>query len=201
MYSLCLVMLVTQIEIFIDHLINTILLAEPRRLKDLAGDKQLNFRELVDAQDYETVMARLREKVAREVLDSSVREMLEKHLAQRFGLFDKKSLACTTLKESGEKETWGISEIEAIWKARHKIVHEGRLDVNQSEFEHALFGCCWLETFLTVRAQGVYCLTVDSDLKLKIHATLFEEVQPYVLFHLQILWAVSGILSNLKVTR
>src|ERR1700730_6234227 len=50
-YSLCLVMLVTQVEIFIGHLIDVILSAEPRRLKDLAGDKQLNFRELVDAQD------------------------------------------------------------------------------------------------------------------------------------------------------
>jgi hypothetical protein len=86
-YSLCLVMLITQVEIFINHLIDVILSDEPRRLKDLAGDKQLNFRELVEARDYETVMARLREKVAKEVLDSSIREMLEKHLGHRFNLF------------------------------------------------------------------------------------------------------------------
>src|SRR5580704_12633857 len=35
LYSLCLVMLVTQVEIFVEHLIDVILLAEPRRLKDL----------------------------------------------------------------------------------------------------------------------------------------------------------------------
>jgi hypothetical protein len=153
-YSLCLVMLVTQVEIFTDHLIDVILSKEPRRLKDLAGDKQLNFRELVDAHDYEAVMARLREKVAKEVIDSSIGEMLEKHLGQRFGLFEKESLTCTTLRESGEKEAWGISDIEGIWKTRHEIVHEGRLDLNQTDFERALFACSWLETFLSVRGAG-----------------------------------------------
>jgi hypothetical protein len=197
-YSLCLVMLVTQVEIFISHLIDVILSAEPRRLKDLAGEKQLNFRELVDAQNYETVMERLREKVAREVVDSSTREMFEKHLGQRFDLFDKESLTCTTLKESAEEETWSISDIEAVWKTRHAIVHEGRLDLNQSDFERALFMCSWLETFLSVRAQAVYRVVVDSDSKLKMHATLFDKVQPYVLFSLQVGWAASGFLSELS---
>jgi hypothetical protein len=88
-YSLCLVMLVTQVEIFIEHLIDVMLLAEPRRLKDLAGEKQLNFRDLVDAQNYESVMASARKKVIKEVLDSSIRDTLEKHLGQRFNLFKK----------------------------------------------------------------------------------------------------------------
>lgn len=184
-FSLCLVMLVTQAEIFINHLIDTILSAEPRRLKDLGGDKQLNFRELVDAHDYETVMARLREKVAKEVLDSSIREMLEKHLGPRFGLFDKESLTCTTLRESGEKDTWGISDIEAIWKTRHQIVHKGRSDLNKNDLERALFICSWLETFLSARAQAVYGLTVDSDSTLNMYAALFNETQPYALFNLQ----------------
>ena len=200
-YSLCLVMMVTQVELFIDHLIDVILSKEPRRLKDIAGDKQLNSRELVDAHDYERVMARLREKVAKEVLDSSIREMLEKHLGQRFSLFENESLICTTLRESGEKETWGISEIEAIWNTRHEIVHEGRLDLNQSDFERALFVCSWLETFLSVRAQAVYGLTVDSDSTLKIYAALFEKAQPYALFNLQVGWALSGFLKQVKVKK
>jgi hypothetical protein len=200
-YSLCLVMLVTQVEIFINHLIDVILTKEPRRLKDLAGDKQLNFRELVDAQDYETVMARLREKVAKEVLDSSIREMLEKHLGQRFGLFEKESLTCTTLEESGEKAIWGISEIEAVWKTRHEIVHEGRFDLNKNDFERALFACSWLETFLSVRPQAVYGLTVDSDSTLKMYAALFDKAQPYALFSLQVGWALSGFLKQVKVKK
>lgn len=200
-YSLSLVMLVTQVEIFIDHLIDVILSKEPRRLKDLAGDKHLNFRELVDAQDYDTVMARLREKVAKEVLDSSFREMLEKHLGQRFSLFEKESLTCTSLKESGEKETWGIPDIERIWQTRHEIVHEGRLDLNRNDFERALFACSWLETFLSVRAQAVYGLTVHEDATLKIYAALFEKAKPYALFSLQIGWAVSGFLKQVKVKK
>jgi hypothetical protein len=200
-YSLCLVMLVTQVEIFIGHLIDVILSKEPRRLKDLAGDKQLNFRDLVDAHDYETVMVRLREKVVKEVLDSSIREMLEKHLGQRFDLFENESLTCTTLTESSEKETWGISDIEGIWKTRHEIVHDGRFDLHRDDFERALFACSWLETFLSVRAQAVYGLTVDSDSTLQIFAALFDKAQPYALFNLQISWALSGFLKQLKVKK
>jgi hypothetical protein len=200
-YCLCLVMLVTQVEIFINHLINSILSKEPRRLKDLAGDKQLNFREVVDAGDYEAVMERVRGKVAKEVLDSSIREMLGKHLGQRFGLFDHESLTCTTLKESGEEETLGISDIEGIWKTRHEIVHEGMFDLNRNDFERALFTCSWLETFLSVRAQAVYGLAVDSDPKLKAYAALFDKAQPYALFKLQVGWAVSAFLNQVKVKK
>ena len=200
-YSMGLVMLVTQVEIFMNHLIDTILVTEPRRLKDLGGEKLLNFRELVDSHNYETVMARLREKVEKEVLDSSIREIFEKHLGQRFGLFDKESLACTTLKESGEKEIWGISDIEAIWKIRHEVVHEGRLDLNQDDFERALFACSWLETFLGVRAQAVYNVVIDSNSTLKIYAELFDKAQPYVLFTLQVCWALSGFLGKLNVKK
>jgi hypothetical protein len=200
-YSLCLVMLVTQVEIFIDHLIDVILLKEPRRLKDLAGDKQLNSRELVDAQDYETVMARLREKVAKEVLESSIRDMIEKHLGQRFRLFEKESLTCATLLDSGEKETWSVLDIETIWETRHEIVHEGRLNLSRKDFERALFGCSWLETFLSFRTQAVYAVDVDSDMALKVRAALFDKVQPYVLFTLQVSWAIFGFLNRLKLER
>lgn len=197
-HSTCLVMLVTQVEIFIEHLIDVILLAEPRRLKDLAGDKQLNSRDLVDAQNYETVMAWLREKVAKEITRSSVREMFEKHLGQRFGLFNQESLTCTTLNESGQEETWGISEIEAIWNTRHQIVHEGRLDVNRRDFERSVFYCSWIETFLSFRAQEVYGLAVDSASMLEMYSSLYDKVQPYVLFTLQVGWGLSGFLNRMQ---
>jgi hypothetical protein len=196
-YSTCLVMLVTQVEIFIEHLIDVILSAEPRRLKDLAGDKQLSSRDLVDAQNYETAMKQLREKVAREITRSSVREMFEKHLGQRFNLFKKDSFMCATLNESEQQETWGISEVEAIWDTRHEIVHEGRLDVNKSVFERSLFCCSWIETFLAIRAQEVYGLALDSATTLKLYSSLYDKVQPYVLFNLQVSWGLSGFLSKL----
>jgi hypothetical protein len=58
--------------------------------------------------------------------------------------------------------------------------------------------CSWLETFLSVRAQAVYRVVVDSDSTLKMHAALFDKVQPYVLFSLQVNWAASGFLSELS---
>jgi hypothetical protein len=145
-------------------------------------------------------MGRLREKVAKEITRSSVREMFEKHFGQRFNLFKKESLTCTTLNESGQQETWGISEIEAIWDRRHEIVHEGRLDVNRSDFERSLFCCSWIETFLSRRAQEVYGLGVDSAAALKVHSSLYDKVQPFVLFNLQVSWGLSGFLSKLRTT-
>src|ERR1700682_3691612 len=78
-YNLCFVMLVTQIEIFIEHLIDVILEAEPRRLKDLAGERNLTVAELVDLQAYDAVMKRLREKVSKDVINSSAHDMFVKH--------------------------------------------------------------------------------------------------------------------------
>jgi hypothetical protein len=201
MYSLCLVMLVTQVEIFIERLIDVILLAEPRRLKDLAGDQQLNFRDLVDAQNYESVMASARKKVVKKVLDSSIREILEKHLGQRFTLFEKESLTCTTLEESGEEKAWGIAEIETIWNTRHQVVHEGKLNVNRSEFEQALFGCAWIETFLSLRARDTYGIIIDSTSKLDTLAPYYDKAQPHVLFSLQIGWGISGLFRQMKIRK
>lgn len=197
-YSLCLVMLITQVEIFIEHLTDVILSVEPRRLKDLASDKQLNCRELVDARDYETVMARLREKVADEVIRSSPREMMEKHLGTRFRLFEKGSLTCTTVEDSGETRAWGIDDIERTWKTRHEVVHEGRIDLSEIEFERALFVCSWLEIFLSVRAQAVYGVAVDSDTKLRLLNSLFDTGQRYVSFNIRLCLALSGILDELR---
>jgi hypothetical protein len=160
--NLCLVMLVTQAEIFIEHLIDVILASEPRRLKDLAGDKQLAANELVDAQNYDVVMKRLREKVAKDVIGSSTRDMFLKHLGQKFKLFRNEELSFKRKNSLNESEDWGIAEIEAVWETRHRIVHEGRLEVDQVYFGYAFAGLLWIETFLSFKAREKYRLTIDS---------------------------------------
>lgn len=200
-YSLSLVMLVTQVEIFIEHLIETILLADPRRLKTLAGEKQLTSNEIVDARDYDTVMARLREKVSEEVIGASTRDMLEKHLGRRLGLFDPKTLKYETLSEASGKEKWDISQLEKIWQTRHQIVHEGRLDITELDFERAIVGCAWLESFLARRAQVVYGLTIESERHLQLVAGLFENSGEFLLDILLIQWATVGLLGGVVVNR
>lgn len=195
-YSLCFVMLVTQVEIFIEYLVDTILLHDPRRLKDLAGEKQLNFRELVDAQNYDNVMARLREKVEKEILDSSIRDMLDKHLAKRFQLFEVNSLICTTVNESGQQEHWTILDIDEIWRIRHAVVHDGRLDLSRATFERGLFVCCWLEAFLTRKAVEKYGWQVRSAYPDQ-YVEFFEKAGPYGMFSLQVCLATSDFLKNL----
>ena len=195
-------MLVTQVEIFIEHLIDVILLADPRRLKDLAGDKQLTSTDIVDAQDYQTVMGLLRAKVAKGVIGSNTRDMLEKHLGDKFELFEKQSLKCATMKEEGgNKETWDIAKLITIWETRHEIVHEGRLDITRQDFDSAAFGCAWLESFLSRRAQDVFGLAVESDRNLKLISGLFEKPTPNVLGLLLTQWATIRLLDNVRVKR
>lgn len=49
--NLSLVMLCSEMEIFIEHLIDVILTKDPRRLKDLASEKRLSAIELVESKD------------------------------------------------------------------------------------------------------------------------------------------------------
>ena len=144
-------------------------------------------------------MTHVRKKVVKEVLDSSIRDILEKHLGERFKLFKKEALTCTTLDDSGGQECWGIAEIESIWNTRHEIVHGGKLSVDRSAFERALFGCTWVLTFLSRRARDTFSLEVDSLSKLDLFAALYNTAQPYVIFNLQATWVASGIIGNLKM--
>ncbi len=114
-HNLCLVMLVTQTEIFIEHLVDVILSTDSRRLKDLAGEKNLTTVELVDLQDYGAVMKRLREKVSKEITASSTQDMFIKHLGKRFGLFRKEDLVFKrphmTLNRYGPQDTRSFMKV------------------------------------------------------------------------------------------
>ncbi len=160
-HNLCLVMLVTQTEIFIEHLVDVILSTDSRRLKDLAGEKNLTTVELVDLQDYGAVMKRLREKVSKEITASSTQDMFIKHLGKRFGLFRKEDLVFKRPHAPGKKQ-WDIDDIESVWTTRHKIVHEGELLAGKTFFDDTFGGCVWLETFLSFQAREKYGLTIDS---------------------------------------
>jgi DNA-binding Xre family transcriptional regulator len=161
--NLSLVMLCTEMEIFIEHLIDVILTKEPRRLKDLASAKQLSVAELMDCEDYDAVLRSLRRKVSKEVTDSSTRDMFLKHLGQRFGLFSEQELSYLRYGDQENiKLKWGIAEIEQAYATRNKIVHEGQLVANEDFFYTVLAGFLWLTAFLSWKAQKKYNLTVDS---------------------------------------
>jgi hypothetical protein len=162
-YNLSLVMLCTEVEIFLEHLIDVILMKDPRRLKDIASQKQLTAAELVDLKDYDNVMREVRRKAIKEIINSNTRDVFVKHLGNRIGLFEEKELVW-----KNARRKWGLSEIEAAWKARHEIVHEGRLPCTKEYFQQVLGGFLWLVAFLSFRARKEYAISVDDDLQLNI---------------------------------
>jgi hypothetical protein len=163
-------------------------------LKHLAGEKQMTFKDLVDAHDYETVMTQLRRRVIKEVLESSTRQMFEHHLGNRFDLFKKDTLWYAVPGSTHERKKWGIDEIEALWSTRHKIVHEGNLSVDEDYFHKALSGCAWIEIFLSVRAQETYGLTIDEPELLKQFSTLYAGVSPLPAEYLYVLWGAAELM-------
>ena len=111
-------------------------------------------------------MREVRQKVSKEIINSKPRDMFLKHLGSRLGLFEEKELLW-----KNAQPRWGISDIEAAWGARHKIVHEGQLPCTKEYFKRVLAGFLWLQAFLSFRAKKKCAIGIDDDLQLNIYCT------------------------------
>ena len=134
--NLSLVMLCTQLEIFIKHLIDVILVGDPRRLKAYASEKNVTAAEVVELGDYGGVMQRFRDKVAKEVTDAGIREMMCRHLGTRFGLIEEIEIRIVLPGEAqGEQfRGWNLEKLVEIFELRNQIVHRGTLPVTDIGF-------------------------------------------------------------------
>jgi hypothetical protein len=74
-------------EVYISHLVVTILRKEPRLLKSLFSKKTLTTVDILDSGDYEGVIGKLREKVVKEIVDANPADMFLEDLGRRFELF------------------------------------------------------------------------------------------------------------------
>lgn len=112
------VLLCSQLELFFMNLIDTILAADPRRLKRFASQKSLTTSDLVELGDYESIMQRLREKVCRELTDSGIPKIFLYHFKERFRIFEENDL-------SGNKTSprWDLDRLQEAFENRNKIVH------------------------------------------------------------------------------
>lgn len=172
------VLLCTELEVFIAHLVETVLRVEPRLLKSLASQKNLTTSDIIEAGSYENIIKRIHHKVIKEIIDSSTREMFVTHVGNRLGLFIETEF-CWTVEDTKASlakrgidsklvtprvRRWGLSELEQVFGLRHEIVHEGKLPISEpSAVEDAELGIRWVEAFLTLRAIERYSLTVDSQ--------------------------------------
>jgi hypothetical protein len=186
-----LVALCTELEIFISHLVATILRQQPALLKSLASQKSVSTNDILDLGTYEQIVSKLRDKVIKEIVDSNPREMLLTHLGERLGLFAEnefyfditksvwgKIIAASVKAEGGSLE-WGIPEIEKAFQQRHAVVHEGKLPLSHvKEFGriHLVFN--WCMTFLAAKAVRKFSLTVDDRMTLAMHSTVLTIPQP-----------------------
>ena len=143
-----LVLLCSQLEQFFVNLIDTILAADPRRLKQFASKKCLTTSELVELGDYESIMQRLREKVCREVTDSGICSIFVDHFKKKFGIFDE-----TDLNPKETSRGWDLEKLNEIFNNRNRIVHHGDFEVSGYEYISEVsrfFGA--IETLLTLNA-------------------------------------------------
>jgi len=166
--NLGLVMLCTQLELFLNHLIDIILRAEPRRLMDLASEKGLSGREIIELGDYHSVMRRLRDKVIDEIDRAGTREKFEKHYGKRFRLLQPCQIRLSQSYRSvssNAPENWDLGTLVEVFDQRHEIVHEGALPVRHPDYLQGVgFFFNSIQTLLAINAVMEYGIRLESGI-------------------------------------
>lgn len=166
--NLSLVMLCTELEMFVTHLVDTILASDPRRLLQFAGEKHVSTRELIDAGDYDGVLSSLRDKVTDEITNSNVEDMFMSHLGKRFKLISKDELCPARICQRqspiyplGVAE-WNLQELKKVFSDRHDIVHRALSPVQDVEYiAKASQYFSYLEMVLCLNARKVYSVPMQ----------------------------------------
>jgi hypothetical protein len=166
--NLGLVMLCTQLELFVNHLLDVVLAAEPRRLLDLASDKEMKAREIVELGNYDEVLQRLRDKVIEEIDREGTREKFEKHLGKRFGLIQPSQIriapAFPGLPLDAFKE-WDLERLVDVFERRHRIVHRGEFSVlDYEELGKVQLFFMAIQTVLAINAASKYSIRFDKPI-------------------------------------
>jgi len=160
-----LVMLCTQLEVFINHLLDVVLAAEPRKILDLAPDKELSAKEVLDLGNYDAVMQRVRDKIVDEVDRAGTRDKFSKHLGQRFKLIDTSQIRIVPPQgvDPSQFKDWNIDRLDQVFGERHRIVHRGELLIQDSNYLSlvSLFFKA-IQTTLTINAVRGYPVVLDS---------------------------------------
>ena len=164
--SLSFVMLCTEMEIFIEHLIETILTSHPIKLKDCAPNKLRA--QIPDVPDFNQVKA-LSHEVADRLLRKSTRDLFLGILSGKLNLFHEAELHA-----EGFREPWTLKEIEQAWAMRHAVVHDGDLPVTKEYFQTVNAGLIWLQVFLSLCARREYNLKIDDATYLDTFAEMFK---------------------------
>jgi hypothetical protein len=163
--NLGLVMLCTQLELFINHLVDVVLAVEPRRLMDLASDKQMTAKEIVELGEYDRILQRLRDKVIDEIDREGTRGKFVKQLGERLGLIGADQIKIAPTFEGlrpGVFKEWDLERLVAVFEQRHGIVHRGELSVSDLDYLEKVglfFGA--IQTVLTINAVRKYNVKLD----------------------------------------
>jgi len=164
--NLGLVMLCTQLEVFIGHLIDVTLATEPRLFLQLAPDKELKAKEILELADHEAVMRRLRDKVADEVDRAGTRDKFIKHLGERFGLIEESQIKVAPRFEGPSADgfkDWNLDRVVSLFDERHRVVHRREFPVQDiSYLRDAYLIFVAVETVLSVNAVRKYNVRLDG---------------------------------------
>ena len=161
--NLSLVMLCTELEVFIGHLIDRVLTKDPRMLKSVASKKHLSASDIVDLKTSEAIFQALRDKVVKEITDCNARDMFLSQLGERFQLIEECDFQTQKIKSLEQNGFFGFSKVEEIFRFRHEIVHRGTLLLNDADYIGNTVGMFQvLQYHMTRRAISKYGLILDS---------------------------------------
>jgi hypothetical protein len=170
--NLTVVMLCTELEVFITHLVDALLANDPRQLLSIASEKNLSTAEILEAKDYEGVLSKVRERIANEITNSNTERMFLHHLGKRFRLLSEAELIpAEVLKPKPPVDLmmlnlhgWNMQELDTVFKIRHDIVHRGLLPIQDAAYimrVASYFG--YLELLLSRNARLVYTIPMNLN--------------------------------------
>ncbi len=178
--NLGLVMLCTQLELFISHLIDVVLATEPRRLLRALPDMEIKIKEALELDEGEDVMEPFRDMVAEEIGRAGTKEKFVTHLGERLGLIDPSEIKVAPLVESagaGAFQECNLDMVIRLFDERRRVVHRGVLPVRDIPcLKKAQLIFQSIVTVLTINAVRKYNIRLDSPASAGLACALGKSV-------------------------
>ena len=146
-----LVMMCTVLEIFLLHVVDSILKAEPMTLLTVASEKEIKLDEVIKAKDKEEIVKKCREKVKDHFSRQGIKEKFK--IIEKIGVEEKDVFNFSILRTEPQQDFSGydLQNLADVFQKRHDIVHEAMLPIQDpveldsilNLFIMFIFGLTW----------------------------------------------------------
>lgn len=141
------VLMCSVVEIYFNHILDTILQKEPRTILTIAPDQEIPLEFLLDSGNYETILESVRQKQIHKFGYASIEEKFGKFRA--LGIDSRLVFDASTINTEAQQRIgdFSLERLKEIFERRNKIIHKGASPFSEAEevaplvefFQHLMF--------------------------------------------------------------